>query len=86
MSDQKATIRVDLLRPRGRVTAEELAQMPASLKVHEAQPWARLSRSAFYAALRSGEIACCHLGHSIRIPTRRFLESIGVLDESASEG
>jgi len=86
VNDQQTRARVDLLLPRGRVTNEELALMPASLKVREAQPWARLSRSAFYAALRSGEIASCHLGHAIRIPTRRFLQSIGVLDEPEAEG
>jgi hypothetical protein len=86
VDDDHVAVRSDLLCPRGRVTAAELAQMPASLKVREAQPWVRLSRSAFYAALRSGEIASCHLGHSIRIPTRRFLESLGVLDDSAGEG
>ena len=71
----------DLLQPRPRVTAEELGRMPASLKPAEAQPWSRLSRSAFYSALSSGEISSCRLGHSIRIPTRRFLQQIGVLDE-----
>jgi hypothetical protein len=82
VKEQQTSGEADLLRPRGRVTTEELALMPASLKASEAQPWARLSRSAFYAALRSGDIASCHLGHSIRIPTRRFLKSIGVLDET----
>jgi hypothetical protein len=72
---------VDLLQPRPRVTAEELSRMPASLKPAEAQAWSRLSRSAFYAALRSGEVSSCRLGHSIRIPTRRFLAQLGVLEE-----
>lgn len=71
----------DLLRPRPRVTAEELSRMPANLKPAEAQPWSRLSRSAFYAALSSGEVFSCRLGHSIRIPTRRFLKQLGVLEE-----
>jgi hypothetical protein len=71
----------DLLQPRPRVTTEELGRMPASLKPVEAQPWSRLSRSAFYSALRSGEVSSCRLGHAIRIPTRRFLLQIGVLDE-----
>ena len=84
MNEQQVEWQVDLLCPRGRVTAEELAQMPPNLKPSEALPWARLSRSAFYAALRAGEIDCCHLGRSIRIPTRRFFESLGVLDESES--
>jgi hypothetical protein len=79
--DEQHPALVDLLRPRGRVTSEELALMPASLKPAEAQPWTRLSRSSFYAALRSGDIASCRLGRAIRIPTRRFLLAIGVLDE-----
>jgi hypothetical protein len=70
-----------LLLPRPHVTSEELGRMPASLKPAEAQPWSRLSRSAFYSALRSGEVSSCRLGHAIRIPTRRFLLQIGVLDE-----
>jgi len=85
VNDKHVDAPASLLRPRGRVTAEELAQMPPSLKPTEALPWARLSRSAFYAALRAGEIDCCHLGRSIRIPTRRFLASLGVLDESEHE-
>ena len=71
----------DLLRPRAIVTAAELALMPPNLKPAEAMPWARTSRAAFYAALRSGEVASCRLGHSIRIPTRRFLSALGVLEE-----
>jgi hypothetical protein len=75
------TAHQDLLRPRSRVTAEELGLMPPSLTPAEAQPWARVSRSAFYAALSSGAISSCRLGHSIRIPTRRFLDQLGVLEE-----
>ena len=82
---QRQTDSTDLLRPRGRVTAQELAQMPASLKPDEARPWTRLSRSTFYASLRNGEIASCRLGHSIRIPTRRFLDAIGVLDDDRED-
>lgn len=82
----KQSLAVDeLLRPRGRVTEEELALMPASLKPNEARPWARSSRSSFYAALRSGEVVSFRIGHSIRIPTKRFLAGIGVLDESEPE-
>ncbi len=71
----------DLLRPRSRVTAEELELMPPSLTPAEAMSWARLSRGAFYSALSSGEISSCRLGHSIRIPTRRYLLQLGVLEE-----
>ena len=54
--------------------------MPASMTAAEGQPWTRLSRSAYYKWLRESGI-CCYLGHSIRIPTRRFLAALGVLDE-----
>jgi excisionase family DNA binding protein len=57
----------------------ELQHMPPTLTPAEAMPWIRLSRSVFYKLLASGEIGSCRLGHSIRIPTRRFLEHIGVL-------
>lgn len=79
------TVHHDLLRPRPQVSAAELARMPASLTPAEAMPWARLSRSVFYKMLASGDIGSCRLGHSIRIPTRRFLEQIGVLDQSGTE-
>lgn len=81
MQEKPHTEIVDLLQPRPWVTAEELSRMPASLKPAEAQPWSRLSRSAFYSALHSGEISSCRLGHSIRIPTRRFFAQLGVLEE-----
>jgi len=86
VSEQEGITTRELLRPRGSVTEAELALMPASLKPSEALPWARVSRSAFYAALRSGEIGSCRLGRSIRIPTRRFLRRLGVLDEPGSQG
>ena len=86
MSERQGISTGELLRPRGLVTEAELALMPASLKPSEALPWARLSRSAFYAALRSGEIGSCRLGRSIRIPTRRFLRRLGVLVEPSGEG
>jgi hypothetical protein len=72
-----------LLAPRAQVTPEELVQMPPSLTPAEALPWTRLSRGAFYKMLAAGDIASCRLGHSIRIPTRRFLLGIGVLDEES---
>jgi hypothetical protein len=81
MRDKQQDESADLLQPRPRVTPEELSRMPASLKPAEAQPWSRLSRSAFYSALSSGEISSCRLGHSIRIPTRRYLLQLGVLEE-----
>jgi hypothetical protein len=71
-----------LLTPRARVTAEELAMMPPSLKPAEGQPWTRLSRSAYYRWLAASGLGC-RLGHSIRIPTRRFLLALGVLDDEA---
>ena len=74
----------DLLRPRAVVTAEELAQMPPSLKPAEAIPWTRLSRSAFYSWLRTSGLAL-KLHGSIRIPTRRFLEQIGVLASESAD-
>jgi hypothetical protein len=72
---------VDLLRPRPHVTAEELGLMPPSLTAAEAMPWTRVSRGAFYAMVKSGQIHGCHLGGVIRIPTRAFLSQLGVLDE-----
>jgi len=72
-----------LLTPRAQVTEEELRQMPPSLTPAEALPWTRLSRGTFYQMLASGDVASCRLGHSIRIPTRRFLMSIGVLEEES---
>jgi hypothetical protein len=81
MCINEADKRADLLRPRPFVTSDELNRMPASLKPGEAQPWSRLSRSAFYAALQSGELVSVRLGHSIRIPTRRYLSQLGVLEE-----
>ena len=83
MSQGDEESRAFLLNPRARVTLKELAQMPPSLKPVEAQPWARLSRSAFYSALAAGEIESCRVGRSIRIPTRRFLSRLGVLDEGS---
>lgn len=73
--------RNDLLLPRGRVTLEELRQMPPSLKPAEAMPWTRIARSSFYKAVAAGDISSCRLGHSIRIPTRHFLASLGVLED-----
>lgn len=73
-----------LLLPRGRVTASELAQMPATLKPSEAIPWTRLSRSAFYRLLACGDLHHLRLGHSIRIPTRQFLLTLGVLEDEES--
>jgi hypothetical protein len=81
MNTKRQDDSANLLQPRPLVTIEELNQMPASLKPAEAQPWARVSRSALYAALQSGEIPSCRLGHSIRIPTRRFLTQIGALQD-----
>ncbi len=69
-----------LLKARPRVTQEELKRMPASLTAAEGQPWTRLSRGAYYRWLAASGLAC-HLGGSIRIPTRRFLSALGVLDE-----
>ena len=71
----------DLIKPRALVTAEELASMPASLTPAEAWPWTRQSRSSFYKCLARDEIHHCRLGSAIRIPTRRFFDQIGVLDE-----
>lgn len=71
----------NLIKPRALVTAEELASMPASLTPAEAWPWTRQSRSSFYKCLARGEIYHCRLGSAIRIPTRRFFDQIGVLDE-----
>jgi len=71
----------ELLRPRPHVSAEELALMPPSLTPAESWPWARVSRGAFYQMVKSGEIHGCRLGHTIRIPTKRFLGQLGVLDE-----
>lgn len=71
-----------LLTPRACVTAEELRRMPAGLTAAEGQPWTRLSRSAYYRWLAASGLSC-HLGHSIRIPTRRFLLALGVLDDEA---
>ena len=73
-----------LLAPRVRVTLGELVRMPPSLTPAEALPWTRLSRGAFYKMLRAGDVASCRLGHSIRIPTRRFLLDLGVLEEDES--
>ena len=78
-SGERPAGRRDLLRPRAIVTAEEVRAMPPSLTPAEAMPWTRQSRASFYACLARGEIFHCRLGHSIRIPTRRFLEQIGVL-------
>ena len=71
-----------LLSPRARVTLEELERMPASLKPAEAMAWTRLARGSFYRWLATSGLAC-HLGGSIRIPTRRFMVAIGVLDDEA---
>ena len=71
-----------LLSPRARVTLEELERMPASLKPAEAIAWTRLARGSFYRWLATSGLAC-HLGGSIRIPTRRFMVAIGVLDDEA---
>jgi excisionase family DNA binding protein len=57
--------------------------MPPMLTPAEASPWTRLSRSVFYQLLASGDIASCRLGHSIRIPTKRFLASLGVLEQGS---
>jgi ABC-type tungstate transport system substrate-binding protein len=56
--------------------------MPASLKPAEAMAWCRLARGSFYRWLATSGLAC-HLGGSIRIPTRRFMIAIGVLDDEA---
>ena len=72
---------IDLLRPRPHVSAAELGLMPPSLTPAEAMPWARVSRGAFYQMVKSGEIHGCRLGHAIRIPTKRFLAQLGVLEE-----
>ena len=71
-----------LLSPRARVTVEELERMPASLKPAEAMAWTRLGRGSFYRWIGTSGLAC-RLGGSIRIPTRRFLLALGVLDEEA---
>lgn len=76
-----AMVAEDLLKPRAFVTLEELALMPPSLTPAEALPWARKGRSGFYKALAEGEIASCRLGRSIRIPTRRYLIQLDVLEE-----
>ena len=73
--------RAYLLHPRGCVTFAELELMPASLTPAEAMPWTRLSRGAFYRLLGSGDLPSCRLGHSIRIPTRRFLSTLDVLED-----
>lgn len=72
----------DLLAPRSSVTEDELRRMPPSLTPAEAWPWARVSRGAFYQMVKAGQINSCHLGHSIRIPTKRFLAQLGVLEEN----
>ena len=74
--------RDDLMTPRARVTLDELARMPATLTPAEGLPWTRLGRSAYYRWLAESGLGC-RLGHSIRIPTRRFLLALGVLDEEA---
>lgn len=71
----------DPLYPHARVTADELAQMPPNMTPAEALPWARISRAALYRAINSGEIEACRLGRNLRIPTRRFLAQLGVLDD-----
>ncbi len=76
---------LDLLRPRARVTEEELAQMPPTLTPAEARPWARVSRPAFYRALKVGLVPHLALGRSIRIPTYAYLSSLGVLEGEARE-
>jgi hypothetical protein len=79
--DERQDTLSELLRPRARVSAAELAAMPPSLTPAEAWPWTRQSRSSFYKCLARGEIFHCRLGSAIRIPTRRFLFQLGVLDE-----
>ena len=74
-------MREDLLKPRPFVTLGELGLMPPSLTPAEALPWARKGRSGFYKAIADGEIASCRIGRSIRIPTRRFLAQLKVLEE-----
>ena len=71
-----------LLTPPAQVTIDELGRMPASLTAAEGQPWTRLSRSAYYRWLAASGLGC-RLGGSIRIPTRRFLLALGVLDEES---
>lgn len=83
MSEKRSGVMSDLLRPRACVTHAELELMPASLKPAEAMPWSRLARSSFYHALASGAVPSCRLGRSIRIPTRRFLIGLGVLEEES---
>jgi hypothetical protein len=80
MAQEHQEDRAELLRPRAIVTAEELRRMPAELRPAVAQPWTDLGRSAFYGWLRSSGLAL-RLGGSIRIPTKRFLAALGVLDE-----
>ena len=84
MADEGIALETNLLRPRPRVTAEELGLMPPNLTAAEAMPWARASRGAFYQMIKAGQIPSCRLGHAIRIPTRRYLMQLGVLEEDST--
>jgi excisionase family DNA binding protein len=58
--------------------AERLGALPATLKVEEAAPLYRKSRSAMYRAVRRGDIPSIRVGGTLRILTFKVLEQLGV--------
>lgn len=63
-------------------TLRDLPDLPAALTVDEAAGLLRISRSQVYRAARSGALPSLRVGRTVRIPTHRLLEILGV--ESAS--
>ena len=63
-----------------------LNDLPAALTVEEAASICRIGRSSAYEGVRTGEIPSIRVGRSIRVPTARLLEMLGLPVDAVGNG
>jgi excisionase family DNA binding protein len=66
--------------------SRESPAKPAVLTVEEAGELLRIGRSAAYAAVRAGEIPSIKVGRSIRVPTFRLEQLLGLQNDNGAAG
>jgi len=64
-----------------------LSEAPLVLTVEEAARFLRIGRSAAYAAVKAGDLPVIKVGRSLRVPTHRLEQMLGLNDaEPAANG
>jgi len=55
------------------------------MSIEEAAPFIRLGRSSAYEAARRGEIPTLRFGRSLRVPTAKFRQMLGIDAERVAD-